>query len=183
MNRSRTAALVTWTYAAMFGVPAVPVAIFLAEHGRLPSLWGMFDMYGGPWSTRFLDDRVISLLLVYSGLVLAAVLSGWLLWKMRKAGAVLNLVLLPVEAVFWVGFALPIPWLFGIARVALVALAWPELSGSRRQATAAEPGGIGRRTEPERPGWAHCAEFLRSGHAVPLFGMTDIGPDLQVWWS
>ena len=140
MNRSRTAALVTWAYAAMFGVPAVPVAIFLAEKGRLPSLWGLFDMYAGPWSSRFADDRVIALLLVYSGLVLAAVLSGWLLWEMRKAGAVLNIGLLPVEAVFWVGFALPVPWLFGIARVALVSLAWPELSGLRRYATAATPG-------------------------------------------
>ena len=133
VNRSRRAAVVTWAYAAMFGVPAVPVAIFLAETSRLPSLWGLFDMYAGPWSSRFADDRVVALLLTYSGLVLAAVLSGWLLWEMRKAGAVLNLGLLPVEAVFWVGFALPVPWLFGIARVALVSLVWPELSGSRRQ--------------------------------------------------
>ncbi|MBD3926298.1 hypothetical protein IEZ26_16855 [Nocardioides cavernae] len=139
MSRSRTAALVTWTYAAMFGVPAVPVAIFLAENGRLPSLWGMFDMYAGLWSTQLAQDRVIALLLAYAGLVLAAVWSGWLLWQMRKGGAVLNLGLLPLEAVFWIGFALPIPWLFGIARVALVALAWPELSGSRRQATATTP--------------------------------------------
>ena len=130
MNRSRTAALVTWAYAGMFGVPAVPVAIFRAEQGRLPSLWGLFDMYGGSWSFRFTDNHVVALLLVYFGLVLAAVFSGWLLWQMRKAGAVLNLALLPVEAVFWVGFALPIPWLFGIARVALVALSWRELSGS-----------------------------------------------------
>ena len=136
MNRSRRVASVTWVYAAMFGVPAVPVAIFLAEEGRLPSLWSLFDMYAGPWSSRLTDDRVIALLLVYSGLVLAAVLSGWLLWRERKAGAVLNLGLLPVEAVFWIGFALPVPWLFGIARVALVSMAWPELSKSRRQATA-----------------------------------------------
>ena len=136
MNRSRLVASVTWVYAAMFGVPAVPVAIFLAKEGRLPSLWGLFDMYAGPWSSRLTDDRVIALLLVYSGLVLAAVLSGWLLWRKRKAGAVLNLGLLPVEAVFWIGFALPVPWLFGIARVALVFMAWPELSMSRRQATA-----------------------------------------------
>lgn len=139
MNRSRTAASVTWAYAAMFGVPAVPVAIFLAEKGGLPSLWGLFDMYAGPWSSGFPDDRVVALLLVHFGLALAAVLSGWLLWEMRKAGAVLNLGLLPVEALFWVGFAIPVPWLFGIARVALVALAWSELSGPRRQPAAAAP--------------------------------------------
>ncbi len=97
-------------------------------------------MYAGPWSARFLNDRVIALLLAYASVVLAAVLSGWLLWRMPKPGAVLNLGLLPVEAVFWIGFALPVPWLFGIARVALVALAWPEHSGSRRRTTAATPG-------------------------------------------
>lgn len=123
----------------MFGVPVVPVAIFLAERGRLPSLWGLFDMYAGPWFSRFADDRVIARLLVYSGVSLAAVLSGWLLWQRCKAGAVLNLGLLPVEAVFWLGFALPIPWLFGIARATLVALAWQELHRSRRQASAAAP--------------------------------------------
>ena len=53
MNRSRTAGLVTWAYTAMFGVPAVPVAIFLAEKGRLPSLWSLFDMYAGLWSSGF----------------------------------------------------------------------------------------------------------------------------------
>ena len=73
MTRSRTAAVVTWAYAAMFGIPAVPVAIFLAEQGRLPSVWGLFDMYAGPWSSSFADRPVIGLLLVYSGLVLAAV--------------------------------------------------------------------------------------------------------------
>ncbi len=52
MNRSPTAAVVTWVYAAMLGVPAVPVAVFVAENSRLPSLWGLFDMYGGPRPTR-----------------------------------------------------------------------------------------------------------------------------------
>ena len=132
MQRSQTAACVTWAYAAMFGVPAVPVAVFVADHGRLPSLWGLFDMYAGPWSSRFDDDRLIALLLVYAGLVMAAVVSGGLLWKLRKPGAVLNLGLIPVEAVFWIGFALPVPWLFGVARVALSCLAWPKLSGTRR---------------------------------------------------
>ena len=145
MNRSRAAALVTWAYAAMFGVPAVPVAIYLAEKGRLPSLWGLFDMYAGPWSSRFADDRMIALLLVYAGLLLATVLSGWLLWERRKPGAVLNLGLLPLEAVFWVGFALPIPWLFGIARVVLVSLAWPQLSHRDSRRVPRRQDGIARR--------------------------------------
>jgi hypothetical protein len=34
---------------------------------------------------------------------------------------------LPIEAVFWLGFPLPIPWLFGAARAALLASAWKSL--------------------------------------------------------
>ncbi len=89
---------------------------------------------------------MIALLLVYAALALAAVISGWLLWKLRKSGAVLSLGLMPIETFFWIGFALPVPWLFGIARVALVCLVWPELSGSRRTATAATR----RRSRPSR---------------------------------
>ena len=36
-------------------------------------------------------------------------------------------VLFPVEAIFWLGFALPIAWLIGIARAVLLVLAWTSL--------------------------------------------------------
>ena len=133
MNGSRAAAVVTWSYVAMFGIPAVPVSIHLAENGRLPTLWGLFEMYGGPWSSTSSEDRLIALLLLFSALTLAAAGSSWLLWTRRRGGAVSNLALLPAEAVFWVGFALPMPWLFGIARVVLISQAWRTPSGSDRE--------------------------------------------------
>ena len=136
MNHSRSAAVVTWAYVAMFGIPAVPVAFFLVDNGHLPSLWGLFEMYGGPWSSSHTDERVTLLLMVFLGLTLAAAASGWLVWATRRTGAVLNLVLLPVEAIFWIGFALPVPWLFGIARVVLISLAWPSLTGWGRPTRA-----------------------------------------------
>ena len=43
----------------------------------------------------------------------------------------LSLVLFPVEAIFWLGFALPIAWIFGIARAALLVLAWSRSTDSR----------------------------------------------------
>jgi hypothetical protein len=48
MNPSRSASVVTWAYVAMFGIPALPATIYLAENGTLPSLWGLFEIYGGP---------------------------------------------------------------------------------------------------------------------------------------
>ena len=78
-----------------------------------------------------------ALLLLFGAVTLVAVYSAWLLWQRRRIGAVLNLAALPVEAVFWIGFALPLPWLTGLARVVLVALAWNSLSKPARQAELA----------------------------------------------
>jgi hypothetical protein len=55
--------------------------------------------------------------------------SAWWVWRDRKSGAVLNRSLLPIEAIFWLGFALPFPWLFGIARAVLLAASWRSLDG------------------------------------------------------
>ena len=56
MQSARMAAIVTWIYAAASGLPAVPVSMYLMENGRLPSLWGLFDVYAGPWWDSPPDD-------------------------------------------------------------------------------------------------------------------------------
>ena len=133
MRTSRAAAVVTWTYAAGFGLPAIPVAGYLLAHGRLPTFVNLFEMYGGPWSARVDKESFIALLAVFSAGTAVTSWSGWLLWRGRKSGAVLNLALIPVEAVFWLGFALPLPWLAAVARTALVAASWSSLDhGNRR---------------------------------------------------
>ena len=68
--------------------------------------------------------------LIGAGILIVTLVASWavwLVWNGSKAGAVLGLVLFPVEAIFWLGFALPIPWIFGIARAAFLALAWKSL--------------------------------------------------------
>jgi hypothetical protein len=124
MNNARIAAVLTWIYAAGFGAPAIPVAIYLRQRGTLPEFLDLFPMYGGPWSSRLEDGTFIVLLIAFLIVVLLAAWAAWLLWNGSKAGAVISLVLLPVEAVFWLGFALPFPWLSGIARVILIVAAW-----------------------------------------------------------
>ena len=120
----RSAAVVSWAYAAGFGIPAVPVAIHLRRTGSLPTFFDLFPMYGGPWFERLSREQFTALLVAFL-LVEAAVAGSALpLWRGRRSGAVANLALLPVEAVFWLGFALPIPWVVGAARVALIAAGW-----------------------------------------------------------
>ena len=128
----RAAAVLTWIYAAMFGIPAIPVSIYLLQRGTLPTFFDLFPMYGGPWSSQVDDGTLVVLLIAFFVVTLVAAWAAWLVWRGSKAGAVLSLVLLPVEAVFWVGFALPFPWLIGIARATLLALAWKSLDSRRK---------------------------------------------------
>jgi hypothetical protein len=127
MTSAQIAAVLTWIYAAGFGIPVAYVAPYLVRNGTLPTFLGLFPMYGGPWSSRVGTRTFVALLIAFAFVTLAAALAGWLVWQGSRTGAVLSLSLLPVEAVFWIGFALPIPWAFGVARVILLALAWKSL--------------------------------------------------------
>jgi uncharacterized SAM-binding protein YcdF (DUF218 family) len=127
MSSTRVAALLTWAYGVGFGIPTIPVAVYLLRHGRLPTFFGFFPMYGGRWSSRFSDRTFVRLLIAFLLVLLVAAWTAWFMWNGSKAGALLNLLLLPIEAVFWFGFGLPIPWLIGIGRVVLLALGWSSL--------------------------------------------------------
>ena len=129
MRFARIDAVLTWAYAAMFGLPAIPVAVYhLNTTGRLPRFLDLFEMYGGPWSDQLGVGAFAALLIAFVLVLMVSALAAWLVWRGSRVGAILSLVLLPVEIVFWLGFALPVPWAFGIARVVLLALAWGSLT-------------------------------------------------------
>ena len=134
---ARAAAVLTGAYVGGFGGFALPVAVYLNRQDRLPTFLGLFQMYGGPWSAELSHAEFTSRLVTFAGLTALTGWSAWLLWqadsdRRRAEGAVLNLSLLPVEAIFWVGFALPIPWLCGAARLGLLAASWLSASNSSR---------------------------------------------------
>jgi hypothetical protein len=131
MNFARIDAVVTWVYAVGFGLPAIPIAIYHLNTGRLPMFFDLFPMYGGRWSGRFTPGVFAALLIAFLLVLLVTAFAAWLVWQGLLAGAVLSLALLPVEVVFWIGFDLPIPWIFGIARVVLLLLAWNSLTSGK----------------------------------------------------
>lgn len=124
----RWEAVLTWAYAAGFGGSAVPVALYLRRHRRLPTFFGLFEMYGGPWWSRYGMETFVWLLLSFLAVTLSAAWAAWLVWGASQLGGILTVVLLPVEAVFWYGFALPIPKVIGLVRVALLVIGWASLS-------------------------------------------------------
>ena len=74
-------------YAACFGLPAIPVAVYLLQTGQLPRLFYAFPVYGGPWYDSGRPEGFAAQLGAF--LVMMPVVSwgGWLLWRGSRAGA------------------------------------------------------------------------------------------------
>ena len=123
----RAAAVLCWFNAVGFGAFCVPAIVRVAAGKDIPMVMG-FPAYGrGPFEAHGISSTVPLL----AGFLVVCVLegvAGWLLWGGHQSGAILALVLLPFGAVYWWGFALPIPPIFSIARTALIVAGWQGLS-------------------------------------------------------
>src|SRR5262249_39736443 len=131
----KAAAVLAWITGLGFGL-LCPYAIwYLADRGEVWTFLG-FPTYGeGPFEDIGIETTV-PLLVVFLLVCVAEAAAGWLLWRHRRAGAVLALALLPLEFAFWIGFALPYGPPVGVARTVLVLLVWSSLR--RRRARLAD---------------------------------------------
>ncbi|MGH3457896.1 hypothetical protein [Aeromicrobium sp.] len=120
----RTASILSWILGLGFGLPAVYGAWFFARHGEIWTLFG-FPAYGdGPFERMGIPTSV-PLMAAFATVCAAECITGWLMWSGAPAGWWMAVLLLPVEAVFWIGFALPFGPPLGVARAALALLTWP----------------------------------------------------------
>ena len=125
MKDARIAAGLTWAYAAAFGVPAIPSLPTSSRTGDCRHFSASFRCTGAPWSSR-VETGTFALLLFASLLVtLVAAWAGWLVRNGSKAGVLLSLVLLPLEAVFGLASHCRSPGC--VARATLLVLAWRSL--------------------------------------------------------
>jgi hypothetical protein len=123
----RTAAVLLWINAVGFGIFCFPAIRNLAAGREVPLVMG-FPAYGrGPFE-RVGIQSTVPLVAVFLLVCAFEGLAAWLLWGGHKSGAVLALALLPLGAIFWWGFALPIPPLLAAARTVLILLAWRTLT-------------------------------------------------------
>jgi hypothetical protein len=122
----RVAAFLHWIIAVGLGVFCVPAIRNLLIGHDIPTVMG-FPTYGrGPFEHVGIPTTVLLLAAFLLVCILEAV-AGVLLWGGRTSGAVLALVLLPVGAAFWWGFALPIPPIFALVWTILILLNWQAL--------------------------------------------------------
>jgi hypothetical protein len=121
----RIAAVLFWVVPIAFALFAVPIAIRLLQGGELPRMFG-FTAFGGPFE-RFGTQTLAVLLIAFALVCALEALAGLWLWNGQRAGGILGLALLPIDAIFWFGFALPIPPLNALVRTALLVLNWSSL--------------------------------------------------------
>ena len=124
---SQIAAFLLWVVALGWALPAPWLIWWVIVRGRLPVLPFIGEPNGGPFYLRLSRAAFVVLLGLSLALGVAQAWAGWLLWDGQQLGAVVQFGLLPIEAVFWYGFALPIPPMLAIVRIVLVVLAWPRL--------------------------------------------------------
>ena len=123
---TQVAAALCFVNAVGFGLPCVPAIRELLAGRAVPLLFG-FPAYGGGPFERIGLQSSVPLICAFLVVCVLEGLAGWLLWGGHRSGAILALALLPAGAVFWVGFALPIPPLTAIVRTALIAASWSSL--------------------------------------------------------
>jgi hypothetical protein len=123
----RFAAVLLWIVGVGWGLSAPWLMWWVVVRGRLPVLPLIGEPNGGPFYLSLPHAVFVVLLGVSFVLGIAQIWAGWLLWNGERLGALVQFGLLPVEAAFWYGFAIPIPPLLAVVRVVLVGLAWSRL--------------------------------------------------------
>lgn len=123
----KIAAFLLWFKSLGFGLPCIAAIRNLLSGRDIPYIMG-FPAYGrGPFEQRGLYTTVP----LVAGFLLVCILegvAGWLLWSGYRTGAILALVLLIPGAVYWWGFALPVPPILGVVRTILIVLSWSTLA-------------------------------------------------------
>jgi hypothetical protein len=119
----RAAALCAWVAGLGFGLPGLYGTWYFAAHDRV---WSFLDFptYGsGPFEAAGIETST-PLLIAFVLVCAAELVAGRMLWQRKRAAITISLALLPLELAFWIGFALPVAIALGVARTALVLVAW-----------------------------------------------------------
>jgi hypothetical protein len=116
---TRAAAVCSVVLGLGFGLPGAYGAWYYAQHGEVWTFLG-FPTYGDGPLERWGFPTSTALLIGFVAVCAVEVVVGVLLWRQAATAPWLALAILPVELVFWIGFALPFGPVLGLARTGLV---------------------------------------------------------------
>lgn len=100
---------------------------YALTNNALPIVGGIRLLGGGAFEPLGLDNMVVAgiVFVVVSAL---KILAAYWLWHFKMEGAVLELILLALSAIFWYGFALPFGPVVGVIQIVLLGLVWGNLT-------------------------------------------------------
>jgi hypothetical protein len=104
-------------------IGVLPTLQYAITHKSLPTIAGGIKALSGPFEALGMDAFIVAGLIFVAISALKFLATYWL-WSLRRDGAILQLILLGVSAIFWYGFALPYGPLLGISQAILIAFAW-----------------------------------------------------------
>lgn len=108
-----------WAFATL------PVLRYALAHRELPTVGGI-RLLSGPLEALGIEAIISTgiVFVVVSGLKL---LAAYWLWQARIDGAILEIILLGLSAIFWYAFQLPFGPLIGVIQIVLLAFVWSSL--------------------------------------------------------
>ena len=112
---------------AFLGTVGILLPLYYAfKRGALPRVPVIGRLLSGPFEALGMEAFIVAglMFVVVSGL---KVLAAYWLGQSRLDGAILELILLGVSAIFWYGFAVPFGPVFGLPQVVLLAMTWGSL--------------------------------------------------------
>jgi hypothetical protein len=118
---SRATAALAWLVGLMFGLPCGYAIKYFAQYGLVWTFMSFPTYGGGPFEDAGIPTTV-PLLAAFLAVCTAELAMGWLFCRRRRSGLALALRLLPFDLAFWFGFLLPLGFVFGAVRTALVIL-------------------------------------------------------------
>ena len=104
----------------------IPPLIYTYKHYDYPVVLGIKLLGGGPFDKLGIETVILAGI-VFIIISLLKLLAAYWLWHFRLDGAVLELILLAVSAIFWYGFYLPFGPLIGLPEIVLIILNWNAL--------------------------------------------------------
>jgi len=119
-------AAILFALTGLFGVTGVlATVIHLARYREHPLVVGIRGL-AGPFDALGID-AVVVLGGLFVALSAIELLIAQLLWRSRKLGGVLALLLFPASLLLWVGFAVPFWLVAGPVRMVLLGRGWRTL--------------------------------------------------------
>lgn len=108
-----------------WAIGVLPVLKYAFTHRELPTVGGI-RLLSGPMEALGIEAVIVTgiVFVVVSGLKL---LAAYWLWQARIDGAILEMILLSLSAIFWYAFQLPFGPVSGVIQIVLLALVWSSL--------------------------------------------------------